>query len=70
MFIKRLFLIKKANNYRNFSLIHRHEFEFINNEVSVSIIQGDIGATGAVASVQNISVHEYNVQYINYIKNK
>jgi hypothetical protein len=48
----------------------RHEFEFINNEVSVSIIQGDIRATGAVASKQNISVHEYNVQYINYIKNK
>ena len=63
-------MIKKANNYRNFYLIHRHEFEFINNEVSVSIIQGDIRATGVVASKQNISVHEYNVQYINYIKNK
>ena len=63
-------MIKKANNYRDFSLIHRHEFEFINNEVSVSIIQGDIRATGAVASKQNISVHEYNVHYINYIKNK
>ena len=70
MFIKRLFLIKKANNYRNFSLIHRYEFVFINNEVAVSIIQGNIRATEAVASKQNISVHEYNVQYINYIKNK
>lgn len=61
MFIKRLFLIKKANNYRNFSLIHRYEFVFINNEVAVSIIQGNIRATEAVALNK---IHLYtNIMY-------